>query len=113
MWRLLLRRAVVEQFQQIGMLRALGYRRSLVQQSFLMKSSLIAILGLIIGALVGVWQSYRFFVIDKNFGTVVFNVPVVELGLILVAAYLATLLATFLPARAASRIGPAEALRYE
>ena len=106
-------RAVVERWQQIGMLRALGYRRSLVQRSFLMESSLIAILGLIIGALVGVWQSYRFFVVDKTFGTVVFHVPVVEITLILVGAYLATLVTTFLPARSASRVAPAEALRYE
>jgi putative ABC transport system permease protein len=106
-------RAVVERFQQIGMLRALGFRRSLVQGSFLMESSLIAILGLIIGALVGVWQSYRFFVVDKTFGTVDFHIPVVQIGLILVGAYLATLVTTFLPARSASRIAPAEALRYE
>ncbi|HEV3103135.1 MAG TPA: FtsX-like permease family protein [Candidatus Dormibacteraeota bacterium] len=106
-------RAVVERFQQIGMLRALGYRRSRVQQSFLMESSLIAILGLIIGTLVGVWQSYRFFVVDKTFGTVDFHVPIVQIGLILIGAYLATLVTTFLPARSASRIAPAEALRYE
>jgi putative ABC transport system permease protein len=106
-------RAVVERWQQIGMLRALGYRRSLVQRSFLLESSLIAILGLIIGTLVGVWQSYRFFVVDKTFGTVIFHVPVVEITLILVGAYLATLVTTYLPARTASRVAPAEALRYE
>lgn len=106
-------RAVVERWQQIGMLRALGYRRSLVQRSFLMESSFIAIIGLIIGTLVGVWQSYRFFVIDKTFGTVIFHVPVVEITLILVGAYVATLATTYLPARAASRVAPAEALRYE
>jgi len=106
-------RAVVERWQQIGMLRALGYRRSLVQRSFLMESSLIAILGLIIGTVVGVWQSYRFFVVDKTFGTIAFHVPVVEIALILVGAYLATLVTTFLPARTASRVAPAEALRYE
>ena len=106
-------RAVVERWQQIGMLRALGYRRSLVQRSFLMESSLIAIVGLIIGTLVGVWQSYRFFVIDKSFGTVAFHIPVVEIALILLGAYLATLVTTFLPARTASRVAPAEALRYE
>jgi putative ABC transport system permease protein len=106
-------RAVVERWQQIGMLRALGYRRSLVQQSFLMESSLIAILGLIIGTVVGVWQSYRFFVVDRTFGTVAFHVPVIEITLILVGAYLATLVTTFLPARNASRVAPAEALRYE
>jgi putative ABC transport system permease protein len=106
-------RAVVERWQQIGMLRALGYRRSLVQRSFLMESSFIAILGLIIGTLVGVWQSYRFFVTDKTFGTVLFHIPVLEISLILVSAYLATLVTTFLPARSASRVAPAEALRYE
>jgi putative ABC transport system permease protein len=106
-------RAVVERWQQIGMLRALGYRRSLVQRSFLMESSLIAILGLVIGALVGMLESYRFFVTDKTFGTVEFHVPLFEIGLILVGAYVATLLTTYLPARSASRVAPAEALRYE
>jgi len=106
-------RAVVERWQQIGLLRALGFRRSLVQRSFLMESSLIAIIGLIIGAIVGVWQSYRFFVVDKNFGTVDFHVPLVGIAVILVGAYLATLITTYLPARSASRVAPAEALRYE
>jgi ABC-type lipoprotein release transport system permease subunit len=78
-----------------------------------MESSLIAILGLLIGTLIGVWQSYRFFVVDKNFGTVAFHVPMVEISLILVGAYLATLVTTYLPARSASRVAPAEALRYE
>ncbi len=39
--------------------------------------------------------------------------PVLEIALILVGAYLATLLTTYLPSRAASRVAPAEALRYE
>jgi putative ABC transport system permease protein len=107
-------RAVVERWQSIGMLRALGYRRSMVQGSFLMESSFIAILGLVIGGLVGLWQSYRFFVTDQALGaSVIFHVPVLEIAIILAGAYLATLLTTFLPARAASRIAPAEALRYE
>jgi putative ABC transport system permease protein len=107
-------RAVVERWQSIGMLRALGYRRSMVQGSFLMESSFIAILGLVIGGLVGLWQSYRFFVTDQALGaSVIFHVPVLEIATILAGAYLATLLTTFLPARAASRIAPAEALRYE
>jgi putative ABC transport system permease protein len=106
-------RAVVERRQQIGMMRALGFRRSHVQRAFLMESSFIAILGLALGSLVGLWQSYRFFVTEKALGTVVFHVPVVELSLILLGSYIATLLTTYLPARAASRVAPAEALRYE
>jgi putative ABC transport system permease protein len=112
-------RAVVERWQQIGMLRALGYRGSLVQRSFLMESSLIAIVGLTIGTAVGVWWAYRLLITDgvANFyafgGKALFHVPIVEIAGILVLAYLATLLTTYLPARAASRIAPAEALRYE
>jgi putative ABC transport system permease protein len=106
-------RAVVERRQQIGMMRAIGFRRSHVQRSFLMESSFIAVLGLLIGGLVGLWQSYQFFVVQKTLGTVVFHVPVVELLLILLGSYAATLLTTYLPARAASRVAPAEALRFE
>jgi putative ABC transport system permease protein len=106
-------RAVVERWQQIGMLRALGYRRSMVQRSFLLESSFIAIIGLVIGAIVGIWQSYTFFVTNQTFGAVDFHVPVVEILLILVGSYLATLLTTFLPSRAAAQVAPAEALRYE
>ncbi len=106
-------RAVVERWQQIGMLRALGYRRSMVQRSFLLESSFIAVIGLVIGALVGVWQSYTFFVTNHTFGTVDFHVPVVQILLILLGSYLATLLTTYLPSRAAAGVAPAEALRYE
>ncbi|HEV2414615.1 MAG TPA: FtsX-like permease family protein [Candidatus Dormibacteraeota bacterium] len=106
-------RAVVERWQQIGMLRALGYRRSMVQRSFLLESSFIAVIGLVIGAVVGIWQSYTFFVTDSTFGTVDFHVPVVEILFILAGSYLATLLTTYLPSRAAAQVAPAEALRYE
>jgi putative ABC transport system permease protein len=112
-------RAVVERWQQIGMLRALGYRRSLVQRSFLMESSLIAIVGLTIGTTVGIWYSYRFLITDgfaDNFAfgsRIFFHVPIIEISGLLLLGYLATLLTTYLPARAASRIAPAQALRYE
>jgi putative ABC transport system permease protein len=106
-------RAVVERWQQIGMLRALGYRRAMVQRSFLLESSFIAVIGLVIGALVGIWQSYTFFVTNQTFGAVDFHVPVVTILLILLGSYLATLLTTYLPSRAAAQVAPAEALRYE
>jgi len=61
--------------------------------------------------LIATWS--RFFVVDKTFGTVAFNVPVTQIALILVGAHLATLVTTYLSARSASRVAPAEALRYE
>ena len=106
-------RAVVERWQQIGMLRALGYRRSLVQRSFLLESSFIAVTGLLVGTAVGVWQSYTFFVTNQTFGAVDFHIPAVQILLILVGAYAATLVTTYLPSRAAAAVAPAEALRYE
>jgi ABC-type antimicrobial peptide transport system permease subunit len=78
-----------------------------------MESSFIAIIGLAIGAIVGIWQSYTFFVTNQTFGAVDFHVPVVVILLILLGAYAATLLTTYLPSRAAARVAPAEALRYE
>ena len=39
-------RAVVERRQQIGVLRAIGYRRGMIQLSFLLESSFIALLGI-------------------------------------------------------------------
>ncbi|MDB5057695.1 MAG: hypothetical protein JWO59_1167, partial [Chloroflexi bacterium] len=39
--------------------------------------------------------------------------PWAQLALIVVGSYLASLLTTYLPARQASQVFPAEALRYE
>lgn len=64
-------------------------------------------------ALVGIWQSYRFFVTDQIFGTVVFDVPVIEILLILASSYIATPFTTYLPSRAAAQVAPSEALRHE
>jgi len=103
-------RVVVERRQQIGMLRAIGYSRGLVQLSFLLESSFIAILGLVIGAVLGLWTSYKFI---QSAGGFEFSIPWLQVIGILVGSYLATLLTTYLPARAAAKVYPAEALRYE
>jgi ABC-type lipoprotein release transport system permease subunit len=42
-----------------------------------------------------------------------FNPPWAQLGVIVLIAYAFSLLTTYLPARQASRIYPAQALRYE
>ena len=45
--------------------------------------------------------------------TLRFSIPWIQITVIVVLAYVFSLLTTFLPARQASRIHPAEALRYE
>ena len=109
-------RAVVERRQQIGMLRAVGYRRSMIQLSFLVESSFVAVLGLAIGAILGIVLSYNAVTdirAEQGLDTIVFSIPWLQMVVILGVTYLFSLLATYLPARQASRIYPAEALRYE
>ena len=109
-------RAVVERRQQIGVLRAIGYRRRMVQLSFLLEASFIALLGTAIGVVLGLILSYtairdiRAEEAEENLRWVV---PWFQIGVIVAVTYVFSLLATYLPARQASRIYPAEALRYE
>ena len=107
-------RSVVERRQQIGVLRAIGYRRSMVLASFLMESSFIALLGIFLGVGLGTLLSYNlvtFF--GEQIPGLKFSMPWLQVGLIVTVAYTFSLLTTYLPARQASRIYPAQALRYE
>ena len=109
-------RAVVERRQLIGVLRAIGYRRRMIQLSFLLESSFISLLGILIGTILGIvlgWQAYNDIKEDEGIDTIRFSIPWIQVGVILAVTYAASLLATFLPARQASRVYPAEALRYE
>ena len=107
-------RAVVERRQQIGVLRAIGYRRRMVQLSFLTESSFVVLMGTAIGVGLGTiisWNIVRD--IQEEVETVRFAIPWIQIGIIVAIAYVFSLATTFLPARQASRIYPAEALRYE
>ena len=109
-------RAVVERRQQIGVLRAIGYRRGMVQLSFLLEFSFVALLGTAIGVILGlilganVISDIRAEEADQNLRL---SIPWVQIVVIIALTYLFSMIATFLPARQASRIYPAEALRYE
>ena len=46
-------RAVVERRQQIGVLRAIGFRRGMVQLSFLIESSFVALTSIVVGTILG------------------------------------------------------------
>ena len=109
-------RAVVERRQQIGVLRAIGYRRRMIQLSFLLESSFISLMGVVIGSVLGIVLGYQAFTdikAEEAIDSIQFSIPWIQIGLILAVTYVFSLLATFLPARQASRTYPAEALRYE
>jgi len=108
-------RTVVERRQQIGMLRAIGYSRRLIALSFFFESSFIALAGVGMGLILGLALSYNLMTSPDFTGgaEVDFSVPWVRILLISAVAYGASALMTLIPARAASRVAVAEALRYE
>jgi putative ABC transport system permease protein len=107
-------RSVVERRQQIGVLRAIGYQSSLVSLSFLIETAFIVGLGVISGTVLGLILSRNLFSSDEfTTSEVDFTIPWTIVVAILVITIIAALLMTLMPARQASRLAPAEALRYE
>ncbi len=109
-------RSVVERRQQIGVLRAIGYRSWMIQWSFLLEASFVALLGILIGISLGLVLAYNFFNSEVGAGPggeFSFAIPWSTLGIIVVIAYAMSMLTTYLPSWQAARIYPAEALRYE
>jgi putative ABC transport system permease protein len=107
-------RSVVERRQAIGMLRALGFRRSTVALSFLAESTFIAILGSLAGV-VGATLLARNIFHGGIFPVAgaSFFIPWQQVLVFVAAGYGCSLVMAFLPARGAARIPAAEALRYE
>jgi putative ABC transport system permease protein len=109
-------RAVVERRQQIGVLRAIGFRKGMVQLAFLLESSFVALTSIVVGTFLGLVVAHN--VISGSQSTpswenISFDVPWANLGIIFSVVYLVALATTWLPALRASRIYPAEALRYQ
>lgn len=109
-------RSVVERRQQIGVLRAIGFRRRMVQLAFLLESSFIAVTSIVLGTGLGLVVAFNVVhdaARQPGMETVSFDVPWLSLGAIFIVVYLVALGTTFVPALRASRIYPAEALRYQ
>ncbi|MFC2027661.1 FtsX-like permease family protein, partial [Chloroflexota bacterium] len=105
-------RSVVERRQQIGMLRAIGFRQGMIQLSFMIESSFISLLGIFLGVALGLALAYQLMP-DSGIEGMTTVIPWSQIIFIVTLAYIASLFTTFLPAFQASRIYPAEALRYE
>jgi ABC-type antimicrobial peptide transport system permease subunit len=101
-------RSVAERKREIGMMRAIGYPRKQVMLSVLLELVVLGIIGLVIGMVNGLLVSLGF----ANLQNVTLIIPWQQLGLYLSFIVLIALLAGSIPAYIASRIPPAEALRY-
>lgn len=108
-------RAVVERRQQIGMLRALGFQTVTVARAFVIETAVVVILGSLSGAILGLILSWNLVNDPATTGgiSVNFEVPWTTVIVTVTIAIVAALVMSWFPARQASRILPAEALRYE
>jgi ABC-type antimicrobial peptide transport system permease subunit len=101
-------RNVAERRREIGMMRAIGFPRRQVMLSVLLELVVLGIIGLIIGIVNGLLIALGF----ANLQNVALIIPWEQLGLYLSFIVLIALFAGSIPAYVASRIPPAEALRY-
>ncbi|WP_217914710.1 ABC transporter permease [Miltoncostaea marina] len=109
-------RSVVERRQQIGVLRAIGFRRRLVQATFLLESSFVAVTAIALGTGLGLMLAYTIIRDSQrqpSWSNLSFDVPWLNLAVVFATVYVVAMATTLLPARRAARISPAEALRYE
>ncbi|MEE8373672.1 MAG: FtsX-like permease family protein [Dehalococcoidia bacterium] len=107
-------RAVIERRHEIGVLRAIGFKQRTVQLSFLLESSIVALLGIFIGVVLALLLSYQVVEFMKTEAEgLEFHIPWAQTLATAAAVWGASLLMTYLPSREASKIDPAEALRYE
>ena len=109
-------RSVVERRQQIGVLRAIGYQRGMVQLSFILEAAFVSVLSIVLGTSLGLVIA-RNVVADAarqpSWDTISLAVPWPMLATVFAVVLFAAFIATVIPARQAARIYPALALRYQ
>ena len=103
-------RSVSERSQQIGMLRALGFRKSSVLKTMLTEISWISLLGLLNGSLVAIAfhvALHRTFWEEQGADLIL---PWFEVIAVVLGGWVLVLIATIIPVRKATQITPSEAL---
>jgi putative ABC transport system permease protein len=109
-------RAAVERRQQIGVLRAIGFRRRMVQGTLLLESSFVALTAIVVGTGLGLLLANNIISDSRrqpSWDNLTMVVPWGNLAVIFLIVIVVALGATLAPALRASRTQPAEALRYQ
>ncbi len=104
-------KALHERKRIIGMLKAIGFTKKMVFSSFLLESSFIAIVGIVLGIVTGTLTSIEIYASPLMEGMKLY-IPWNQLAAMTLIFYFASLVSTIIPSYSASRIEPAEALRY-
>jgi putative ABC transport system permease protein len=101
--------AVNERTKEVGLIKAIGGKRSNVRQQFLFESMIISLLGALFGIVLGV-------LVGNLFGIVLGTGFLIPWGWVITGIIICTvvgLLAGLYPAMKAARLNPIVALRYE
>ena len=104
-------RSVSERRKTIGILRALGYRKSMVVLSFLLEVSWVAVLGIVNGVVIAVGFHRALYVAFWEEQGAAFSLPWSTILLVVFGGWLLVMLATALPIRRATQVPPSAALR--
>ncbi len=112
---------VMEKTRDIAVLRSMGVKKTQIRGIFIMQGLLIGVIGTVLGLVIGYalsWAGGRYHFISLSaevysIDYVPFAPRLVHGVLVATLAIVVSLIATLYPSWSASRIGPAEALRYE
>lgn len=95
----------------IGILKSIGFTRNMIFSSFWIEASFSVIIGLLLGFLTGILTTYEMFSSPALEG-LNFYIPWSQLMIMGFSFYVISLLSTFVPSYLASKLPPAEAIRY-
>jgi putative ABC transport system permease protein len=104
-------RNVAERRQEIGVMRAIGYQRRMVLDTFLLETSFVSLLGIVLGVVMGLALSRQLYNWGDFSKSAPFVIPWFDILAIVGVAFVVTLISTLPPSRRASKLAPAEALR--
>jgi putative ABC transport system permease protein len=105
--------SIVERTREIGLLRAVGMTRSQLRGTIRWESVIIAVQGTLVGLLLGLFLGWALVTALADEGLDVVGVPWGTLGVVVVLAGLAGMLAAALPSRRAARLDIMRAVHAE
>ena len=104
-------RSVSERRRTIGILRALGYRKSMILSSFVIEVSWVALLGIVNGVVIAIGFHRALYVAFWEDQGAVFTLPWATILMIIFGGWILVLVATAIPIRKATMVPPSAALR--
>ena len=112
---------VVEKTKDIGILRSLGFTKKSIRRIFTLQGMIIGAIGIWFGSLLGLGtclllEKYPFIRVPEDiFGTefLPITIDIKDVITIAIAAFIISFISSIIPAYRASRLMPADSLRYE